>query len=218
MVSHLCFFASVRNTQPEASVAVRTAHALHCIALRYAASPDRPAEPVNPCANCCFQVVVSTAPNTHVRTSASWNLEAKLHAFDLLSFWPARRGACVQVDDRPGAVRDSGLEPFPLGFASPSRRVLSSPLLSSLQHAACGRALLFSGMKKRAAHVAHSPASGGGDTGLAHISVGHVRQLDNTVVVCIFKVIIIIACCDSMDALSLGLAFSVSLTIDTARA
>lgn len=73
---HLCFFASVRNTQPEASVAVRTAHALHCIALRYAASPDRPAEPVNPCANCCFQVVVSTAPNTHVRRTTPAGSEA----------------------------------------------------------------------------------------------------------------------------------------------
>lgn len=129
---------------------------------------------------------------------------------------------------RPGAehVSKSTTVPGPYGTqalghfrsASRRRRVVFSPLLSSLQHAACGRALLFSGMKKRAAHVAHSPASGGGDTGLAHISVGHVRQLDNTVVVCIFKVIIIIACCDSMDALSLGLAFSVSLTIDTARA
>lgn len=124
-----------------------TAHALHCIALRYAASPDRPAEPVNPCANCCFQVVVSTAPNTHVRTSSSWNLEAKLDAFD-----------CCLASGRPGAehVSKSTTVPGPYGTqalghfrsASRRRRVVFSPLLSSRpcnMLRAGGRALLFSG-------------------------------------------------------------------------
>jgi len=68
------FFGSVQKTEkrrkltpPRSLLAVRTAHALHC-----AGRLDRSIEPVNPCGNCCFQVViVSNEPiRTYVRQLA----------------------------------------------------------------------------------------------------------------------------------------------------